>query len=101
MNIIMGNRQTGRTTELLKLCAANNGNFVCRDQRSIKQNKLLAKSLGLEIKHFMTYHQFESDECISSHLYIDDFFDYFKHLTSKDIAGVSITKNDNNNVIMI
>lgn len=61
MNITIGGRGSGRTTELIKACAADKGSvIVCPTSASIKHIVYMAKWMGLDIPEPISFEQFRN-----------------------------------------
>lgn len=52
--------RTGKTTELIKMCANFGGYIVCRDRIAAEQTAKMAKDLNYNIPYPMTFEEFLS-----------------------------------------
>lgn len=59
MDLIIGGRQSGRTTKLIQECAAHKGSvIVCATNHMCDYVQHMAKEMGLEIEKPITFHFF-------------------------------------------
>lgn len=64
MDIIVSGRQTGKTTELIKRCAAEDGYIVCLDYTEAQLIFDRAKEMGLVIPFPITATEFKREDYI-------------------------------------
>lgn len=77
MKIIYGSRQSGRTTELIKMCAQDNYSLiVCPSRPMCEAVFKLSQELGYEIQMPITFREFSRG--MYSSIYVDKF--YFDNL---------------------
>lgn len=77
MKIIYGSRQSGRTTELIKMCAHDNYSLiVCPSSLMCEAVYQLSKELGYKISMPITFREFTKG--LYSSIYVDKF--YFDNL---------------------
>lgn len=76
MRVIARRRGGGKTTELIKACAANeNGIIVCQNAVTAHHIKGMSEEMGLTIRMPITFHQFMLGDILAGsnlELYIDN-----------------------------
>lgn len=75
MKIIKRKRQSGKTTELIRLCAENGGYIVCRSDNMASAIQDQAGEMGLDIPFPLTYTEFIEGKYYGAgvrKIYIDD-----------------------------
>ena len=100
MNIIVGGRQTGRTTELIKLAAKAEQQgevsyIVCHNHASAYSISKRAQEMGLNIGFPLTYDEFLNHRYAGSsikNLYIDNIELLIQYMTPVHVAAITVTK---------
>jgi hypothetical protein len=102
MKVILRPRQTGRTDELIRLCAESEARgevcyIVCMDQPEARRIFQRALELELNIGFPITFDEFLSKEYYSRnihHFYIDNADHLLRALTKVDIRAITMEETD-------
>lgn len=103
MEIILGNRGSGKTVELIKACAKdNNGVIVCVTKRSCKYVFETSKRLGYSIFYPISFQDFINENyngCLFKNFYFDniDLCLQFYH-PNVCVKGITLNKGERNNI---
>ncbi|MEI6286207.1 MAG: hypothetical protein WCP79_06860 [Bacillota bacterium] len=96
--IILGSRQSGKTTELIKACANQGGCIVCLNQIAGREIERRAREMNIEIPLIITH-----DDFIHRHyqyprgikqFWIDDANELIRRLSALPIAGMAFDTTD-------
>lgn len=88
--------RTGKTTELIKMCANLGGYIVCRDKIAAEQTAKMAKDLNFNIPYPMTFDELLSGKYHAKgvrRVYIDNA-DLLLQKLAKGIEVEAITMDD-------
>jgi len=99
MKIIIGGRGSGKTTELIKMCAKDNGRIICRSKAIANYIMDIAKDMGLKINRPLTYEDFTKHSPMiqgANSLYIDDINMLLETMAGRmNVKAVTLTKDEN------
>lgn len=95
MQIVQGNRGTGKTTELIKKCANDpNGILVVANIHQVYYTQHLARNMGLQIMEPITFQQVIDGKALRGrlvHLYIDNADVFLRQIVNgTSIFAISI-----------
>lgn len=93
MKIITGARNSGKTTELVKLSAETGAYIVTRDHNSARQLIDIAEHLGLHIPFPLTWSEFYHNQYDGRRIRIlfDDVDSFLQSLASAPILAVTLS----------
>jgi hypothetical protein len=94
MKIISKKKGTGKTTELIKIAAADGGMIVCHNINECRRIQKQAIELELNIRFPITYFEFmdESFRGSQNHLFhIDNVEMFLSSITTHKIKTITIT----------
>lgn len=95
MKIISKGRRSGKTTELIRMCAERGGYIVCRSHNAASMIKKQSKEMGLKIPYPMTYAELLHKSYYAQgvqKLYIDDVDELLRTIT-RGVEVEAITIN--------
>jgi hypothetical protein len=90
-------RASGKTTELIKLCAWYGGYIVCKNYNMVKYIEQKARSMNLKISYPMTYQEFIDRHYFSRNIqsfYIDDVEELLRYMTPVEIKAITLTDEE-------
>lgn len=94
MKKIIRDRRSGKSTELIKLCAEQGGYIVCRNQRAVEFIAKLAENMKLNIPFPLTYSEASAHRYYApgvKKIYVDDVDAFLQFLFSDvEVAGISM-----------
>jgi hypothetical protein len=99
MQVIIGGRQTGKTTRLIKECAEAEARgevsyIVCHSGQEARRIAQIAKEKGLQIGFPLTYDEFLKGQYSSiSQLYIDNVDMLIRYISRIRVEAVTINVN--------
>ena len=96
MDIIIGGRGSGRTTELIKACAADKGSvIVCPTHHMAKYVAQMAKDMGLDILEPISFDQLQSSRrwlgCRKPKSFYFDNLDLYLRMITDGVPIKSVT----------
>jgi hypothetical protein len=94
MKIISRPRASGKTTELIKMCAENGGYIVCSDGTRCNQIAKQANQLGLSIAFPMTFKEFITGKYYSPNVkkfFLDDIDAMLQSISIPTIEAITLT----------
>lgn len=101
MKIIKGGRRSGKTTELIRMCAENGGYIVCRSYNAASMIQKQSKEMGLKIPYPLTYTELLHKSYYAKgvkKLYIDDADELLRILTrGVELEAITINIQEERN----
>ena len=94
MHALVGPRQSGKTTELIKLASTYGGYIVCRSRQMAGEISDMAHKMELRIAFPITYEEFIEKRYYGKNIskfYIDDADALLQSMTAVPIEAVTIT----------
>lgn len=99
MKVFIGERRSGKTSELIKIAAENGGYIVCRSREMASEINSMAHKMGLSIAFPITYGEFLDVKYYGlgvSKFYIDDADALLQSLTVVPIEMITLTEESKN-----
>jgi len=94
MQVIVGGRQIGKTTELIKMAHENGGYIICRSKMMCGEIADMARKMEMRIAFPLTYEEFLNKRYYGkgiSKFYIDDADALLQSMTAVPIEAVTMT----------
>jgi len=94
MHVLVGERQSGKTTELIKLAHTYGGYIVCRSKSMCGEISNMARKMELNIAFPLTYEEFLNKRYYGkgiSKFYIDDADALLQSMTEVPIEAATFT----------
>lgn len=95
MHILVGERATGKTSQLIKIAAENGGYIVCRSKMMAGEINNMAHKMELRIAFPLTYEEFLQRRYFGkgiSKFYIDDADALLQSMTEVPIEIITLTQ---------
>ncbi len=97
MEIIVGKRQSGKTTRLIRKAANFNGYLVVHNERMASDVAQIAAKMGIGINYPLTHAEFLKQNyhgCGVKHFYIDDAELLLERISLVPIKGITMRTNE-------
>lgn len=97
MKIVVRRRGSGKTTELIKECAAKGGYIVCHNDQAARHIQRLARKMNLSIPFPLTFEEFTGGHYYSAgvrRVYIDNLELCIKNVSRVPIETITMSSND-------
>jgi hypothetical protein len=94
MNIIHKPRQSGKTTDLIKISHETGCYIVCADYVRVLGIINRAKELRLSVPFPLTFQEFIEGHYSAMHVVIDDLDDFLIYISRARVLAVTLTKED-------
>lgn len=99
MKILLGERRSGKTTELVKIAAQSKAVIVCFNQQMVQCTKDRAKQLGLEIETPITFSKLQKGYLMGTNhkVLIDDFDLVLRSIISgyhNDVEAIAMSNEE-------
>lgn len=94
MNVIVGGRQTGKTSKLIDIASKNGGYIVCRSKSMCGEVMHMARKMERRIAFPITYEEFLQKRYYGkgiSRFYIDDVDALLQSMTEVPIEVITVT----------
>lgn len=89
---IIGERNSGKTSNLMLTAKANDAVFVCANPYAMKHK---AEAYGIMGIDFISYNELLEDAPVCENIVIDELEDFVKWIiTNNKLAGYSLTNED-------
>lgn len=93
MHLVIGDRQSGKTTDLIKIAAERGGYIVCRTKSMCGEVMNMARKMELQIAFPLTYEEFLSKRYYGKGIkefYIDDAEVFLQSMSAVPIYAISM-----------
>lgn len=97
MKVICRGKATGKSTELIQMCAENGGYIVCESLHRADKIAKYARMLGLNIPLPITFREFITHQYSPQgikNFYFDNIDRILQGMTSVEIKAISLTEDE-------